>query len=114
MGQIYGGVVIGIGYALSEEYKTDKGRNLNPNFLDYKILSAPDIDFPIYVECIETDDKEGPFGAKGVGEPGLVPTAPAIANAVYNAIGVRIKDLPITPEKILAALREKGDKIMSS
>ena len=108
-GQIYGGIVMGLGYALSEEYKTEKGRNLNPNFLDYKILSAPDVDFPIHVECIETNDLEGPFGAKGVGEPGLVPTAPAIANAVYDAIGVRIRDLPITPEKILAALREKGE-----
>ena len=109
-GQIYGGIVMGLGYALSEEYKTEKGRNLNPNFLDYKILSAPDVDFPIHVECIETDDVEGPFGAKGVGEPGLVPTAPAIANAVYDAIGVRIRDLPITPEKVLRALREKGER----
>jgi CO/xanthine dehydrogenase Mo-binding subunit len=106
-GQIYGGIVQGLGYALCEEYKTDRGRNLNPNFLDYKILSAPDVDFPIHVECIETDDIEGPFGAKGVGEPGLVPTAPAIANAVYDAVGVRINDLPITPEKILAALKKK-------
>lgn len=106
-GQIYGGVVMGLGYALCEEYKTDKGRNLNPGFLDYKILTAADLNFPIHVMCIETDDLEGPFGAKGVGEPGLVPTAPAIANAVYDAIGVRIKDLPITPEKILAALKEK-------
>ncbi|MEE9611412.1 MAG: xanthine dehydrogenase family protein molybdopterin-binding subunit [Desulfatiglandales bacterium] len=106
-GQIYGGVVMGLGFALSEEYKTHEGKNLNPNFLDYKILSAPDVDFPIHVEFIETNDLEGPFGAKGVGEPGLVPTAPAIANAVYDAIGVRIKDLPITPEKILAALKEK-------
>jgi CO/xanthine dehydrogenase Mo-binding subunit len=107
MGQIYGGIAIGIGYALSEEYRTEKGRNLNPNFMDYKIPSAPDIDFPIHVECIETNDQYGPFGAKGVGEPGLVPTAPAIANAIYDAIGVRIKSLPITPEKILAALKEK-------
>ncbi len=106
-GQIYGGVVMGLGYALCEEYKTHKGKNLNPNFLDYKIFSAPDVNFPIHVECVETNDKEGPFGAKGVGEPGLVPTAPAIANAVYDAIGVRIKELPITPEKILAALKEK-------
>ncbi len=104
-GQIYGGVLTGIGYALSEEYKADRGRNLNPNFLDYKILSAPDVDFPIDIACIETHDEEGPFGAKGVGEPGLVPTAPAIANAVYDAIGVRIHSLPITPEKVLAALR---------
>jgi xanthine dehydrogenase molybdenum-binding subunit len=106
-GQIYGGVVQGIGYALAEEYKTHKGKNLNPNFLDYKIFSAPDIDFPIEIECVETHDIEGPFGAKGVGEPGLVPTAPAIANAVYDAIGVRIKSLPITPEKVLKALRER-------
>ena len=106
-GQIYGAIVQGLGYALCEEYKTDRGRNLNPNFLDYKILAAPDIDFPIHVECIETDDPQGPFGAKGVGEPGLVPTAPAIANAVYDAVGVRIKSLPITPEKVLAALKAK-------
>jgi len=103
-GQIYGGIVQGLGYALCEEYKTQRGRNLNPNFLDYKVFSAPDVAFPIHVECIETHDEEGPFGAKGVGEPGLVPVAPAVANAVYDAIGVRIRDLPITPEKILAAL----------
>jgi xanthine dehydrogenase molybdenum-binding subunit len=109
-GQIYGAVVMGLGYALSEEYKTDKGKNMNPNFLDYKIFTAPDVDFPIHVECVETHDVEGPFGAKGVGEPGLVPTAPAIANAVYDAIGVRITDLPITPEKILAALKEINRK----
>ena len=110
-GQIYGGIAQGLGYALSEEYKTHDGRNLNPNFLDYKIFSAPDMDFPIHIECIETDDKEGPFGAKGVGEPGLVPTAPAIGNAIYDAIGVRIRDLPITPEKILAALeKRKGER----
>jgi CO/xanthine dehydrogenase Mo-binding subunit len=106
-GQIYGGIAQGLGYALSEEYKTRDGRNLNPNFLDYKIFSAPDMDFPIHIECIETNDEEGPFGAKGVGEPGLVPTAPAIGNAIYDATGIRITDLPITPEKILAALQER-------
>ena len=111
-GQIYGGIAMGIGYALCEEYKTEKGRNLNPNFLDYKIPSAPDIDFPIHVECVETNDKYGPFGAKGIAEPGLVPTAPAIANAIYDAIGVRIKDLPITPEKIVAALKKERNKAM--
>jgi xanthine dehydrogenase molybdenum-binding subunit len=108
-GQVIGGIIQGVGYALCEEYKTEKGRNLNPNYLDYKIYSAPDVNFPIHVECIETHDIEGPFGAKGVGEPGLVPAAPAIANAVYDAIGVRIRDLPITPEKILAALREEKE-----
>jgi CO/xanthine dehydrogenase Mo-binding subunit len=108
-GQIYGAVVQGLGFALCEEYKTEQGRNLNPNFLDYKILSAPDVNFPIHVEFIETNDVEGPFGAKGVGEPGLVPTAPAIANAIYDAVGVRIKSLPITPEKLLAALQKKRE-----
>jgi CO/xanthine dehydrogenase Mo-binding subunit len=107
-GQIYGGIATALGYALCEEYKTEKGKNLNPNFTDYKLLSAPDMDFPIHVECIETNDQLGPFGAKGVGEPGDVATAPAIANAIYDAIGVRITTLPITPEKILAALEEKG------
>jgi xanthine dehydrogenase molybdenum-binding subunit len=106
-GQIYGGIAQGLGYALSEEYKTRDGRNLNPSFLDYKIFSAPDMDFPIHIECIETNDEEGPFGAKGVGEPGLVPTAPAIGNAIYDATGIRITDLPITPEKILAALEKR-------
>ncbi len=59
------------------------------------------------MECIEKDDQHGPFGAKGIGEPVLVPTAPAIANAVYDATGIRISDLPITPEKVLAALKKK-------
>ncbi len=58
----------------------------------------------------ETDEHVGPYGAKGIGEPGLVPTAPAIANAIYDAIGVRIKELPITPERILDAIKTKeGD-----
>jgi xanthine dehydrogenase molybdenum-binding subunit len=108
-GQIYGGVLTGIGYALSEEYRAEKGKNMNPNFLDYKILSAPDVDFPIHAECIETHDEEGPFGAKGVGEPGLVPTAPAIANAIYDAIGVRMRELPMTPDRILKAIKGKGE-----
>ena len=107
LGQVYGGIVTGLGYALSEEVQSDKGRCLNSNFTDYKIFSSMDMNFPIQVECVETDDKLGPFGAKGVGEPGLVPTAPAIGNAIYDAIGVRIKDLPITPPKILAALKSK-------
>ncbi|HPP05765.1 MAG TPA: hypothetical protein PLW88_00225, partial [Syntrophorhabdaceae bacterium] len=73
---------------------------------DYKIPTVKDVP-PIQPVIVETEEKEGPFGAKGIGEPGLVPTAPAIANAIYDAIGVRIKDLPITPEKVLAAIKEK-------
>jgi xanthine dehydrogenase molybdenum-binding subunit len=106
-GQIYGALSQGIGYALTEEVKTEGGRVVNASFRDYKIPTACEMDFPIELVLVETDDGEGPFGAKGVGEPGLVPTAPAIANAIQDAIGVRIRDLPITPEKIVAALAEK-------
>lgn len=108
-GQIYGGVAMGIGYALTERLIIKNGKVMNPNFLDYKILTAKDIP-NIEPIVIETNDPFGPFGAKGIGEPGLVPTAPAIANAIYDAIGVRIKDLPITPEKILSAIKEKSSK----
>ena len=80
---------------------------MNPNFRDYKIPRFHEMGFPIQLDFIETNDALGPFGAKGVGEPGLVPTAPAISNAIYNAIGIRIRDLPITPEKILAALKNQ-------
>ena len=105
-GQVYGGVMMGVGYALSEQVISEKGQNMNPNFRDYKILTAKDV-VPVEAPVFETYDKDGPFGAKGIGEPGCVPTAPAIANAIYDAVGVRIKDLPITPEKVLAAIREK-------
>jgi xanthine dehydrogenase molybdenum-binding subunit len=105
-GQVYGGVMMGIGYALSEQMILEKGEAMNPNFRDYKILTAKDV-VPIEAPVLETHDKDGPYGAKGIGEPGCVPTAPAIANAIYNAVGVRIKDLPITPERVLAAIRQK-------
>lgn len=106
-GQVYGGVIMGLGYALTEEVMLKDGENMNANFRDYKLFTAKDA-VKIKAPVIETDDKDGPFGAKGIGEPGCVPTAPAIANAIYDAVGVRIKDLPITPEKVLAALKEKN------
>ncbi len=106
-GQMYGALAQGIGYALYEEVRSQEGKIMNPNFRDYKIPSIQEMDFPIDLEFIETNDSFGPFGAKGVGEPGLVPTAPAIANAIYNAVGIRIRDLPITPGKILEALKSK-------
>jgi CO/xanthine dehydrogenase Mo-binding subunit len=109
-GQMYGALAQGIGYALYEEVRSQEGRIMNPNFRDYKIPTIHEMDFPIHLEFIETDDGFGPFGAKGVGEPGLVPTAPAIANAIYNAVGIRIHDLPLTPEKILAALKNSNSK----
>ena len=105
-GQVYGGVMMGVGYALSEQVISEKGQNMNPNFRDYKILTAKDV-VPVEAPVFETYDKDGPFGAKGIGEPGCVPTAPAIANAIYDAVGVRIKDLPITPERIWRALESQ-------
>ena len=106
-GQTYGALAQGIGYALLEEIRSSQGRVLNPDFRDYKIPTAFEMGVPIDVGFVETDDATGPFGAKGVGEPGLVPTAPAIANAIYDAVGVRIRDLPITPVKVLAALEQR-------
>jgi len=106
LGQVYGAAYTGVGYGLTEEIKVRNGRVMNPSFRDYQMLTAMDV-IPIEPVIVEPEDKDGPYGAKGVGEPGLVPTAPAIANAVYDAIGVRISDLPITPEKILTALKEK-------
>ncbi len=106
-GQIEGGIHMGLGYALTEELQVREGRVQNPGFLDYRVPTA--LDMPaIETHIIETDDPEGPFGAKGVGEMGVTPTAAAIANAVYDAVGVRITSLPLTPEKVLRALKEKG------
>jgi xanthine dehydrogenase molybdenum-binding subunit len=104
-GQVYGGVMMGLGYALTEQVLLEKGENMNPNFRDYKILTAQDV-VDIEAPVLETHDQDGPYGAKGIGEPGCVPTAPAVANAINDAVGVRIKDLPITPERVLAAIRE--------
>jgi xanthine dehydrogenase molybdenum-binding subunit len=106
-GQIQGGFVQGVGYALMEEMILDDGKITNPTLVDYRIPSALDVPKIIPI-IVETGEPTGPFGAKGVGECGLVGTAPAIANAIYDAVGVRIKELPLTPERVLAGLRELG------
>jgi CO/xanthine dehydrogenase Mo-binding subunit len=105
-GQLEGALGQGLGYALSEELKLKDGLTLNPDFSDYVMFSVADVP-PIQIKIIEDPEPSGPFGAKGVGEPALVVTAPAIANAIYNATGIRIKDLPITPQKILDAIKGK-------
>ena len=106
-GQIEGGVVHGIGTTVLEEMLIgDRGNVLNPSFLDYKMPTALDIE-EITPLIIETAHGEGPWGAKGIGEIATVPVAPAIANAIYDEIGIRIKDLPITSEKILRILKQK-------
>lgn len=104
--QIEGAVMMGLGHVLWEEMLFDpEGRVRNANLVDYKVPTAMDSDISVSVTLVETNHPEGPFGAKGIGEPGLCPTAPAVGNAVFDAIGKQITDLPVTPEKILAALQ---------
>ena len=106
-GQIEGSLAMGIGYTFLENLHFDKkGRPANGNFANYRLPRTMGMP-PMASLLIETNDPEGPFGAKGMGEASLLPTSAAIANAIEDAIGVRIKELPITPEKIIKALKEK-------
>jgi len=102
-GQIEGGIHMGLGYCLTEELKLEQGRILNPGFLDYKLLTAPDMP-EVLITLIETVDEAGPFGAKGLGESGTIPISAAVANAVKDAVGVRMTELPMTPERVWRAL----------
>jgi CO/xanthine dehydrogenase Mo-binding subunit len=102
-GQIQGGISMGIGYALFEEIIIENGSVMNPNFVDYVLPTAKDMP-DVQIGFIESLDPKGPFGAKGIGEPATVPTAPAIINAIYDAAGIRLRELPVTPEKVLQAL----------
>jgi 4-hydroxybenzoyl-CoA reductase alpha subunit len=108
-GQIIGGISQGIGYALTEELLFHRGKIINPTFSDYKILSAKDMP-PVRIITVETIDPAGPFGAKGLAETTLIPVAAAISNAIYDAVGVRIKSLPISPDSILKSLEEKKNR----
>lgn len=98
-GQIEGGVAQGLGMALMEEFFPGKGENLH----DYLIPSAGDIP-PVESILIEDPSSIGPFGAKGIGEQAVIPTAPAILNAIHNAIGIRIRKIPATPDRVRAAI----------
>ncbi|HVL55808.1 MAG TPA: xanthine dehydrogenase family protein molybdopterin-binding subunit, partial [Burkholderiaceae bacterium] len=101
-GQIHGGIAQGLGMALMEEYHAGRTDNLH----DYLIPTAGDVP-PIVVHLIEDREPLGPYGAKGVGEPALVATAPAILNAIFAATGVRCDELPVTPDRLRAALRRQ-------
>jgi CO/xanthine dehydrogenase Mo-binding subunit len=105
-GQIEGAVAQGLGYAIMEEVILNSGKTMTPTFAEYLIPTSLDMPkvIPIIVEDLEP---QGPFGAKGVGEGAIIPTAVAIINAIYDAVGVRITSLPVTPEKILAELVAK-------
>jgi len=106
-GQLEGSVVGGMGQALYENVITEKGQVLNPSFLDYGIPTAMETPSITSIE-VETNDPEGPFGAKESGEGTQLSPAPAIINAIYDAIGVRFRDLPVTPDKVLEALEKKA------
>ncbi len=105
-GQVEGGFQQGMGYALMENlvFDPDSGACLSSDFLDYKMPTAVEMPPKIESIFIESDEPTGPFGAKSLSEPCITVPAPAIANAIYNATGVRVRELPITPEKILAGL----------
>lgn len=104
-GQVEGAILQGLGYALTEELKTIEGRILNASFTDYKTYRSQDAP-EIEVILVESNDPAGPFGAKGIGEPGLVPTPAAVANAIYHATGIRVKSLPMTPDRLLNEFRK--------
>lgn len=108
-GQVEGAIAQGIGYALIEGLQVEDGRPINPNFADYRIPSMRDMP-PLSHGFAQSYEPTGPFGAKGLGELGMDPTAAVINNAIFDAVGVRIKTLPITPEKIMRALREKENR----
>jgi len=105
-GQIQGGISMGIGFALQEEILFKDGKQVNPNLTNY--IMPTSLDMPeLEVDMVDNYDPTGPFGAKGAGEPTAVPTAAAIMNAIYDAVGVRITSLPATSEKVLSAILEQ-------
>jgi len=106
-GQVTGGLVQGIATVLYEDMRFDeKGKLLNPNFADYKIPTSMDVPDEIIPILVEVPQPDGPYGARGVGEHTMIPAAPIIANAVENALGIRIKSMPITAEKIVLELKK--------
>ena len=109
--QLEGAAITGMGQALFEEIVFDNGQIVNPNFVDYVLPSLGDMPPSIEPILVEVPHLEGPFGAKGIGETALIPVAPAIANAIFDAVGVRIRDLPIKAEKIFLALEEAKKKL---
>ena len=109
-GQSEGGAAMGLGMALMEEQVFKEGVTVNPDLATYLIptsLDVPDVKTII----VESGDACGPFGAKGIGEPAMIPTAPAILNAIEDAVGIRLYDMPATPEKVLAAIKAKDREV---
>jgi CO/xanthine dehydrogenase Mo-binding subunit len=109
LGQVYGGVVQGISGALLEELVWDGGQLVNPNLADYKIAGALDAPAKIHGLLLENPDPDSPWGARGMAEPCIIGVAPAIANAIANATGTRLRTLPLTPERVLNGLLDDAD-----
>ncbi|MFO1349558.1 MAG: xanthine dehydrogenase family protein molybdopterin-binding subunit [Gammaproteobacteria bacterium] len=109
-GQIEGAFVQGLGFALTEEMIWDGPRLANPTLMDYKVPTTLDAPYPIHTLIVEHGEPDGPFGAKGVGEIGIVPVAAAIGNAIFGATGLRLRRLPFTPERVLNGLLEMLDE----
>ncbi len=106
-GQVEGSIHMGLGQALVEEFPYIRGSILNPNLLDYRTLSPQQMP-EVEVILVESEDPEGPYGAKECGEGPLLPILPAVANAVYDAVGIRLTSLPMTPDKVVGALERKA------
>ena len=105
-GQVEGGVAQGLGWTLMENMVTENGKIMNPGFLDYMVPTAMDMP-PISSLLVEPVEPNGPYGAKGIGEPALNPVMSAITNAIYDATGIRVKKLPVSPENILEELKKR-------
>lgn len=105
--QLEGGVVQGASSALFEELKLEDGQPLNPRFVDYRIMTTADAPRKIITDYVEVPQDDGPWGARGVGEHPMIATAPAIANAIYDALHIRFNDMPLTAERVFLALEER-------
>jgi CO/xanthine dehydrogenase Mo-binding subunit len=112
-GQVQGGAVMGLGYALYEQHVVDEGRPKTASLAFYLVPTPLDVP---EIECliVEVPDPAGPYGAKGVSEPATIPTTPAILNAIYDAVGVRVRETPATPERVFALLRAQAQETASA
>jgi carbon-monoxide dehydrogenase large subunit len=106
--QVEGGLVQGLSSAIFEEIKLKDGAMQNPSFVDYRIATAVDIPFDQEVFIVEVPQDDGPWGARGVGEHPMVPTIAALANAIYNAVGIRMEGPPFSAEKVYLAMLDAG------
>ena len=108
--QLEGGVVQGASSALFEALKLEQGQPVNASFVDYRIITTVDTPRKVISDYVEVPQDDGPWGARGIGEHPMIATAPAIANAIYDALGIRFNDMPLSAERIFLALEERREK----